>query len=126
MGSLLSNYKNYKMKLDVELNKTYDYFDDGKIRESRRMPVTIKEIIPFDKIDEETLSLWEEEVEECDWLYAKQTDFFIKGKLKLGDDKNEDVIFVRTINNNDGWFSMGWWGGRLDVDGSLAGLLNCP
>ena len=118
--------KNYKMKLDVELNKTYDYFDNGKIKESRRMPVTITEIIPFDKIDKETLLLWKEEVEECHWLYAKETDFFIKADLKVFDDKIEKIIFVRTINKNDGWFSLDWWGGRLDVDGSLAGLLNCP
>ena len=43
------------MELKVELNKTYDYFDDGKIRESRRLPVTIREIIPFSEIDSETL-----------------------------------------------------------------------
>lgn len=109
--------------LDVELNKTYDYFDDGKIKKSRIIPVTITEIIPFDNIDNGILSLWQEEVKECDWLYAKGTDYFIKGSLHLDNGKNEDVYFVRTINRDDGWFSIGFWGGRLDVDGSLANLL---
>jgi hypothetical protein len=44
--------------------------------------------------------------------------------LKVSDDKTEKIIFVRTINNNDGWFSLGWWGGRLDIDGSLNAMLN--
>ena len=106
------------------LGQTYNYFDDGKIRPSRRMEVVITEIIPFSEIDLETLNYWKEEVEECDWLYAKETDFFVKGDLKVSDDKIEKIIFVRTINNNNGWFSLGWWGGRLDIDGSLNALLN--
>lgn len=110
------------MKLDVELNKTYNYFDDGKIRESRRMLVTITEIIPFNEIDEGTLLSWKEEVELCDWLYAKETDYFIKGLLKIDNDKDESIIFIRTINGD--WFSMGFFGGRLDVDGSLTCQLN--
>ena len=87
------------------------------------MEVEIKEIIPFAEIDKETLNDWKEEVEECYWLYAKETDFFVKANLKVSDDKTEKIIFVRTINNND-WFSLGWWGGRLDVDGSLNAMLN--
>ena len=106
------------------LGQTYNYFDDGKIRPSRRMEVVITEIIPFNEIDAETLESWKEEVEECNWLYDKETDFFVKGDLKVSDDKIEKIIFVRTINNNDGWFSLGWWGGRLDIDGSLNALLN--
>jgi hypothetical protein len=106
------------------LGQTYNYFDDGKIRPCRRMEVVITEIIPFNKIDDITLNDWKEEVEECDWLYANKTDFFVKADLKVSDDKTENIIFVRTINNNDGWFSLGWWGGRLDIDGSLNALLN--
>ena len=102
-----------------QINKTYNYFDDGKIWESRRLPVVIREIIPFEKIDSKTLSIWKDEVENCDWLYAKSTDFFIKGMLELSDDSKVEIIFVRTIDNRDGWFSLGWWAGRLDVDGSL-------
>jgi hypothetical protein len=105
-------------KLNIKLNKTYDYFDDGKVKESRRMPVTITDIIPFGQIDKETLQVWKEEINECDWLYAQETDFFIKGNLKLGYNENEAIIFVRTIHND--WFSIGLWSGSLDIDGSLA------
>ena len=103
--------------MNIQLNKTYDYFDDGKISESRRSPVTITEIIPFDKIDDETLEYWKEQVNEIDWIYNTETDYFVKGNLDLGDGKFEPVIFVRTLDNR--WFSLGWWGGRLDVDGKL-------
>jgi len=93
-----------------ELNKTYNVFDDGKVRESRRYEVIIEEIIPFSEIDKETLLFWKEEVKECYWLYREDTDFFIK--------TTENEIFVRT--KNDGWFSMGFLNsGRLDIDGSL-------
>lgn len=107
------------MILDIEINKIYNYFDDGKIRESRRLPILITEIIPFEKIDSEILEQWKEEVEQCHWLYAKETDFFIKGILKISEDKSEEIYFVRTTDNNPGWFSLGFWGGRLDLDGSL-------
>lgn len=106
------------------LGQTYNYFDDGKIKPSRKLEVVITEIIPFDKINSETLESWKEEAKECYWLYAKETDFFVKADLKVSDDKTEKIIFVRTINNNDGWFSLGYWGGRLDIDGSLTALLN--
>jgi hypothetical protein len=115
-----------KNRLQVEntnipiLGNTYNYFDDGKIRESRKLPVLITEIIHFNEIDEKTLSYWKEEVYEIDWLYAKETDYFIKGFLNLGD-RIEEIIFVRTIDN--GWFSLGWWAGQLDIDGSLYSLL---
>lgn len=33
------------------------------------------------------------------------------------DSTNDEIIFVRT--KNDGWFSLGFCAGRLDIDGSL-------
>jgi hypothetical protein len=114
--------REYKLKLP-EVGKTYYYFDDGKVSISRRMEVVITEIVPFSEIDEETLNNWEEEVREIDWIYAKETDYFVKGKLKVSDEVNE-IVFVRTINNDDGWFSIGFWGGQLDIDGSLNAMLN--
>jgi hypothetical protein len=99
-----------------EVSKIYNYFDDGKIRESRRLSVIITEIIPFNEIDIPTLDAWKEETGECNWLFSDNTDYFIKGDLQLGDEI-EKIVFVRTLDG--GWFSMGWWGGRLDINGSL-------
>lgn len=109
--------------LSPVLGQSYNYFDDGKIKISRRSEVVITEIVPFDRIDLETKNDWLEEVKECDWLYAKETDFFVKADLKVSSNKVEKIIFVRTINNNDGWFSFGCRGGRLDLDGSLNAVL---
>lgn len=103
-----------------KVNENYNYFDDGKISPSRKDEVTITEVVEFNKIDKETLKDWEQEVKDYHWLYKKTTDYFIKGKLK---DAEEDVVFVRTIKNN-GWFSLGWLAGRLDIDGSLTERLN--
>ena len=88
-----------------EINKTYNYFDDGKIRESRRFPVKITGIVPFDKIDEDTHDLWEIEHTQCDWLYADTTDYFVIGNLSDREYDREIVVFVRTVDG--GWFSLG-------------------
>lgn len=98
-----------------EIDKYYDYFDDGKISYSRKYTVIINEVIPFDKIDKKTKKVWEEEKNRCHWLYNKNTDYFLMGYLVEVD---ENIIFVRTIDNK--WFSLGWWGGLLDVDGTYA------
>ena len=53
------------------------------------------------------------------WLYAEETDYFIKCSIPEYDEN--DVWFVRTVNG--GWFSLdtnSWWmSGELDVDGRL-------
>ena len=90
------------------IGQTYNYFDEGKIKPSRKLDVVITNIIPFLEIDEINLYDWDQEVRECDWLYAN----------------TEVIIFVRTVNNNHGWFSLGLWAGRLDVDESLNNSLN--
>ena len=96
--------------MDIIVGEHYDYFDDGKIRESRRSDCTLLEKIPFTDIDKDTLSLWQEEVETCHWLYSKETDFFIKAIINF-EYEPETVYFVRT--KDGGWFSLGFWGGRL-------------
>jgi hypothetical protein len=108
------------MKEIPKIGQTYNCFDDGKISQSRLYTVDVKEVIPFDKIDSNTLDEWKEKVEYCDWLFAKETDYFIK--TENGEDGN--AIFVRTLNG--GWFSMGYFmnSGRLDVDGELTAMLN--
>jgi hypothetical protein len=102
-------------KMEIpEINKIYNYFDDGKISVSRREPVKITAIIPFNEIDSEILDIWKDEIHDCPWLYNETTDYFCKGHLL---ESQVDVTFVRTKNN--GWFSLGWFAGRLDIDGSL-------
>ena len=105
------------------LGQRYNYFVGGKINESRKREVVITNIIPFGKINEEALDYWKQEVESRDWLYAKETDYFVIAELTIGE-IDEMICFVRTVNDVYGWFSLGFWGGRLDIDGSLNALLN--
>ena len=105
------------MNIEIEIGKSYNVFDDGKISKSRLYQVKVTEIVPFNEIDDNTLEQWKNEVNDCDWLYANETDFFIK--TWNGADTE---TFVRTKNN--GWFSTGFMcSGRLDFDGSLVNLL---
>jgi hypothetical protein len=108
------------MKEIPKIGQTYNCFDDGKISHSRLYTVDVKEIVSFDKIDNITLEEWKSQVEECHWLYAKETDYFIK--TINGEDEEE--VFIRT--KDGGWFSMGNFmnSGRLDVDGKLTERLN--
>ena len=105
-----------------EIGKTYNCFDDGKIRESRMYQVTIDEIIPFEKADNELLELWEKEGLPSYWLFEK-TDYFIK--FTSNEFKDEpNGVFART--KGGGWFGLGnyWNAGRLDIDGSLTESLS--
>jgi hypothetical protein len=40
-----------------EISKTYNCFDDGKIKRDRMYQVTITDIIPFEQADEKLLEL---------------------------------------------------------------------
>ena len=105
----------YKLQPVPEVGKEYKAFDDGKIRPSRLEHVKIIEVIPFKECwDFALLSNWTVEVADCYWLYASETDYFVKAETDVSSDP---CYFVRTTDG--GWFSLGWWGSRLDADGSL-------
>lgn len=102
----------YKEQPVPEVGKEYHTFDDGKVKPSRHSIATIVKAIPFEEADPELVDTWKQNVEECYWLYATETDYFVRAEY-------EDSIehFVRTTDG--GWFSLGWFGARLDINGSL-------
>ena len=103
--------------LNIEVGKTYNCFDDGKIKDSRKYQVTITEIIPFEKADDELLQLWKEKGVPQYWLFDK-TDYFLR--FKSNEYENEpNGVFTRT--KSGGWFGLGeiWNSGELGVDGGL-------
>jgi hypothetical protein len=111
------------MKPIPELNREYHIFDDGKIRPSRHYKCVVIDIIPFTECrDEALLEAWKQEVSECTWLFAKETDCFVKA---LSGFDEYPLYFVRTLEGN--WFSIdypNWWmGAELDIDGSLYKIL---
>jgi hypothetical protein len=119
------NTKPYNLQPVPEPGKEYHIFDDGKIKPSRHYTAKIVEVIPFNECGDsepEVLDAyyiqWREQVEECYWLFAATTDYFIKA---ISDFDKNPLYFVRT--NDGGWFSIDypgcWMGARLDIDGSL-------
>ena len=110
------NLTPYNLQPVPEAGKEYYAFDDGKIRPSRLERVKIIEVIPFKECQDNALiSNWTVEVTDCYWLYALETDYFVKANYMQPDIGAQ--WFVRTVDG--GWFSIGWWGSRLDIDGSL-------
>ena len=125
MGTVtIINTTPYKLQPAPEVGKEYHIFDDGKIKPSRHYIAKILEVIPFEKdyiIDDPIATVavaWREHVLEYEFLFAQETDYFIKAESRF--DKNP-LYFVRTLDG--GWFSIdypnGWMGARLDIDGSL-------
>lgn len=107
------NPKEYKEQPVPEVGKEYHTFDDGKIKPSRHSIVRVTEVVPFAEVNHEAfLEEWRQEVMDCYWLYAKETDYFVKAEYD-----DETNYFVRT--KDGGWFSLGFFGARLDIDGSL-------
>ena len=125
----------YKKESLPKMGEYYHFFDDGKITPTRHYIAKCLEIIPFEKfksiqienipiynenceirVTKSLYDIWQEEQKDCDFLYAKKTDYAIKCNCPIYDEN--DLYFVRT--KNGGWFSMNiqssWQSGRLDVD----------
>ena len=97
------------------LGKTYNHYDDGKIKESRLMKSVVTNISEF---NDKLLSQEDkEDIVECGFLYSENTDYVIEADLYIDEDDIVKVKYVRTLDGE--WFSLGWWVGLLDVDNSL-------
>ena len=97
------------------LGKTYNHYDDGKIKESRLMKSVVTDISEF---NDKLLSQEDkEDIVECGFLYSENTDYVIEADLYIDEDDIVKVKYVRTLDGE--WFSLGWWAGVLDVDNSI-------
>lgn len=122
MGEItIINAKPYKEQLVPEVGKEYHIFDDGKLSMSRHYMAEITAVLPFEKVanpESQLYKAWEENIKEAPWLFAEDTDYFVKATSSY--DVNP-LFFVRTVDG--GWFSIdypnAWMGARLDIDGSL-------
>lgn len=130
------------------IGNTYEFYDDGKIYPGRRYTTTVMDIISTEEaksvmfpiyvyeesdmipttivaegeepIGETSLyTVWEFNKEEHDWVFATETDYFIKCSIPKYDEY--PIWFVRTKEGN--WFSLDiqshWQGGLLDIDNHL-------
>ena len=125
-----------------KVGEFYHFFDDGKTSSGRHYICRIEKIIPFKdakdiilstprgetfengkfesfNIDMSLEDIWKDEVRQCDWLYATETDYFVEASCPVYD--NNNLWFART--KQGGWFSMNiqnsWQSGRLDIDNTI-------
>ena len=107
-------YDNPSHMLPVpQVGEVRHFFDDGKMGDSRHYMATITKVITYKKASQKLKKVWKEERRRCYWIYAYETDYFIKASIPEYDKK--PIWFVRT--KDGGWFSidyMGWlMSGRL-------------
>jgi hypothetical protein len=124
-------------KIPVEIGKIYDFYDDGKIRESRRSQMKVTEFVSdlfaakqiTWEIKGKEVSLWDiwkktirNELKCFDTVSYRIfdwgcTDFVICNPIDCNGNVDEEyeVIFARTIDN--GWYTLedDEWNGRLIV-----------
>ena len=110
--------KKKKELLEKEESKFIEKSIEHNHTKEQAQKLTFTKTDSQDKEYETTLyDIWKREVIEHDWLYAEDTDVFVKCDIPEYD--KDPIYFART--KDGGWFSMdvtSWWqGGRLDVDG---------
>ena len=87
MGTVtVINLTPYDKQVVPEVNKEYHTFDDGKISPSRHDIIKVLEVIPFEIAEPWLIESWKKNVEECYWLYDKETDYFIKTECEGEED----------------------------------------
>ena len=95
------------------------FFDDGKIKPTRKYTATVEKKVSFKEESEEVVSVWKECAAGNPYLYADKTPYFVYCSIP---DYDKDLcIFVATRDNR--WFSIDyphfWMSGALDIDGSM-------
>lgn len=112
-----STMKNVKFESVPLMGQRYYAYDDGKIRPSREYEVVMKDIETYSSLPKEVKRMWQRQVLSCYWLYAPESDYFLKAKT----DDGEICWFART--RDGGWFGLSEQlfidCGRLDVTGEL-------
>lgn len=103
-------------------NKKYSYFDDGKISPSRHSFMKIIDVIPSDEASPDMLDFWDAMKTSSDWIFAKETDYFIIGyEMPDYGDHNWQTIHTTLFARDEdgGWYGFrtndpdGYWNGRL-------------
>lgn len=99
-----------------EIDKEYYCYDDGKIRITREYTVVISELISYKRLPRNIKRLWQQEVIGAYWLYATESDYFVKA---IDPKRHNEHWFCRT--KDGGWFGFGrlFDCGRLDTTGDL-------
>ena len=87
------------------IGKEYDCYDDGKIWESRKYKVVIKDIIPIKDANCDLVNPWIYAKHVSPHLFAKRTDYLIVADDYEREPTITKQIFART--KDGGWFGVG-------------------
>lgn len=103
--------------------QAYYYYDDGKPYNSRKYLYKVVSVIPKKEYIIKLFDKWMECVEDYDWLYSNDTDYFVEAE-PVNDLDMPFLVFVR--NKYNGWFSFNncIWDGILDVNNKITEKLN--
>ena len=85
-----------------DIGSTYYSYDDGKIRRSREVKVTILKYRRMWTMPRKIRKVWKEQCEDAYWLYAKKTDYVVVAESEY----SSKVYFVRTHGGH--WHSI-WY-----------------
>lgn len=116
------------MKKDIPIvNKTYYFYEDGKISKTRQKSVVVTEVltnIPYKAKYPEKFRTWLSEKKSYYYLYRDTTDYFVNAVNK--DNAKEIFTFVRSKIKSLPWISFGGFltYGVLDVTNELTNELN--
>lgn len=99
-----------------KIGEKFHFFDAGRKNSNRHFIVEIIDIVPWRYITIKNIKkLIIKELERSPELFAKTSDFVCQGKI-LGLPL-EPIWFTRTIDGD--WYSIGFWSGLLDIDGTV-------
>jgi hypothetical protein len=97
-----------------EIGKEYNYYDDGKIRQSRHSIIKILNIIKIEEASRFITEFFERIKNEYDWIFSEKQDYFIIGYNEK-DCPGVTMLFARS---NLGWYGFetsgeDYWSGSL-------------
>ena len=107
--------ESYRTKVP-SLGEKFHFFDAGRTNASRHFAVEITRVIPWRSIAARDIrKLITQEQEKRPELFVEMPDYICQGKI-LGLPL-EPLWFTRTLDG--GWYSVGFWSGLLDIDGTV-------
>lgn len=128
------------MKPVPEVGEYYHFWDDGKSAPGRHYICRVERVLTkdeaknvevfvpdwdnyqdggeLDHVLHNVYDVWKGQVEQCDWLYAEDTDYIVEISCPIYDD---NLLYAVRIKRG-GWFTFdvqsSWQSGLLDVDGT--------
>lgn len=106
----------------LKVGTIYHGFDDGKINLTRLIDWKIIKEIDLTKgtIDINLLEMLKSEVSTYHWIFNKDQDVIYKAQaISTNGRYNNEIGQCYFLKSLDGWFGTGYYGSRLDEDGSL-------